>query len=93
MSNRKIFDLSKPFSSFAVIKITIIRYITFLIGILSVIARQTAKNLSQYGYEIDALNQFWVDSQAFILMAVVICVIGKIFNKGVEIQNENDLTM
>jgi hypothetical protein len=86
-------DLSKPFSSFAAKKIIQISYNTFLIGILSFIARQSAKNLSHRGYEIDRLSQFWVDSQAFILMAAVIYVIATIFKKGVEIQNENDLTV
>jgi len=66
---------------------------TFSIGILSFIARQTAKNLSSHGYEIDKLSQFWVDSQAFILMAAVIYVIATIFKKGVDLQNENDLTV
>jgi len=86
-------DLSKPFSSFVAKKITQISYYTFSIGILSFIAQQTAKNLSHHGFEIDKLSQFWVDSQAFILMAAVIYVIATIFKKGVEIQNENDLTV
>lgn len=86
-------DLSKPFSSFVAKKITQISYYTFSIGILSFIAQQTAKNLSHHGFEIDKLSQFWVDSQAFILMAAIIYVIATIFKKGVEIQNENDLTV
>jgi len=86
-------DLSKPFSSFIAKKITQISYYTFSIGILSFIAQQTAKNLSHHGFEIDKLSQFWVDSQAFILMAAIIYVIATIFKKGVEIQNENDLTV
>ena len=86
-------DLAKPFSSFAAKKIVQISYFTFSIGILSLIARQTAKSLSKHGYEIDKLSQFWVDSQAYILMAAVIYVIATIFKKGVDIQNENDLTV
>ncbi|HUW05066.1 MAG TPA: DUF2975 domain-containing protein [Williamwhitmania sp.] len=86
-------DLAKPFSSFAAKKIKQISYYTFSIGILSFIARETAKNLSHHGYEIDKLSQFWVDSQAFILMAAVIYIIATIFKKGVDIQNENDLTV
>ncbi len=86
-------DLSKPFNSFVSEQITKISYYTFSIGILSYIARQTAKNLQHHGYVIDNLNQFWADSQAFILMAAVIYVIATIFKKGVEIQNENDLTV
>jgi len=86
-------DLSKPFNSFVSEQITKISYCTFSIGMISYIARQTAKNLQHRGYAIDNLNQFWADSQAFILMAAVIYVIATIFKKGVEIQNENDLTV
>ncbi len=86
-------NLSKPFNSFVSEQITQISYYTFSIGILSYIARQTAKNLQHHGYFIDNLNGFWADSQAFILMAAVIYVIATIFKKGVEIQNENDLTV
>jgi len=86
-------DLSKPFNSFVADQITKISYFTFSIGILSNLARQIAQNLLQLGYDIDKLNQFWPDSQAFILMAAVIYVIATIFSRGVEIQNENDLTV
>ena len=86
-------DLSKPFNSFVSEQITQISYYTFSIGLLSYVARETAKNLQHRGFEIDTLNQFWADSQAFILMAAVIYVIAIIFSKGVELQNENDLTV
>ena len=86
-------DLSKPFSSFVAEQITQISYFTLSIGLLSYLAQQTAKNLLHRGFEIDKLNQFWADSQAFILMAAVIYVIATIFSKGVELQNENDLTV
>ena len=86
-------DLAKPFNSFASEKITQISYFTLTIGLLSHIARQTAKYLLHHGYEIDQLNQFWVDSEAFILMAAIVYVIATIFKKGLEIQNENDLTV
>ena len=86
-------DLAKPFSSFVSEKISQISSLTFSIGILSYIARQTSKNLLHRGYEIDQLDKFWVDSQAFILMAAVIYVIATIFKKGIELQNEQDLTV
>ena len=86
-------DLSNPFSSFVSEQITKISYCTFSIGIISYIARQVAKNIQHHGYAIENLNQFWADSQAFILMAAVIYVIATIFKKGVEIQNENELTV
>ncbi len=86
-------DLSKPFNPFVARQISRISYFTFSIGILSYIARQTVKNLQHHGYVIDNLNGFWADSQAFILMAAVVYVIATIFKKGVEIQNDNDLTV
>ncbi|MBK6264350.1 DUF2975 domain-containing protein [Marivirga sp. S37H4] len=86
-------NLSKPFNSFVSEQIIQISYYTFSIGIFSFIARQTVKNLQHHGYMIDNLNGFWADSQAFILMAAIIYVIATIFKKGVELQNENDLTV
>ena len=86
-------DLLKPFSQFVRRKILQISYYTFSIGILSYIAGETARNLSHHGYEVDKLEQFWVDSNAFILMAAVIYVIAQIFKRGIEIQSENELTV
>ena len=86
-------DLEKPFSTFVSAQISQISYFTLSIGLLSYIARQSAKNLQHRGYEIDQLNQFWVDSQAFILMAAVVYVIAFIFKKGIEIQTENEFTI
>lgn len=86
-------DLSRPFSSFVSNQITRISYYTLSIGIVSHIARQVSRSLGESGYGIDKLSQFWVDSQAFILMAAVIYLIAFIFKKGLEIQIENDLTV
>lgn len=86
-------DLSKPFNSFVSKQISQISYYTISIGLLSYLARETTKNLMHHGFVPDNLNQFWADSQAFILMGAVIYIIASIFKKGVEIQNENDLTV
>ena len=86
-------DLLNPFNSYVSRKISQISYYTLSIGLLSYIARQSSKNLQHHGFVTDNLNQFWTDSQAFILMAAVIYVIATIFKKGLEIQNENDLTV
>lgn len=86
-------DLSKPFNSFVSKQISQISYYTLSIGLLSYIARQSAENLAHRGFVTDSLNQFWADSQAFILMAAVIYVIATIFKKGIEIQSENELTI
>lgn len=86
-------DLSKPFNTFVAKQISIIGYYTLSIGLLSYIARQLTKNLMHHGIVTDNLNQFWTDSQAFILTGAVIYIIATIFKKGVDIQNENDLTV
>ncbi|MGF1555651.1 DUF2975 domain-containing protein [Paucihalobacter sp.] len=85
-------DLSKPFNNFVSKQIYKISYYTFSIGLLSFIARQLAKDLQHNGFDIDKLNHFWADSQAFILMAAVIYVIAIIFSKGVEYQEEIEET-
>jgi hypothetical protein len=86
-------DLTKPFNTFVSNQIMQISYYTLSIGLFSLIARQITKNLIKHGFTTDSLNQFWVDSQAFFLMGAVIYIIATIFKKGVEIQNENDLTV
>lgn len=86
-------DLSKPFNTFVVKQISRVSYYTLSIGLLSYIARQLTKNLMHHGFVTDNLNQFWADSQAFIIMGAIIYIIATIFKKGVEIQNENDLTV
>lgn len=86
-------NLSKPFGSFVSKQISLISYFTLSIGLLSSIAQKTAQNLTEHGYEIDQLNQFWVDSEAFILMAAIVYILAVIFKKGIEIQIENELTV
>ena len=86
-------NLSKPFNTYVAGQIKNISYYTLSIGLISYLGQQTAKSIQHYGFEIDMLNQFWADSQAYILMAAVIYVIATIFSRGVEIQNENDLTV
>ncbi len=86
-------DLSKPFSNFVANQISKISYFTLSIGLLSYIARESIRNLMHHGFVTDNLHEFWADSQAFIVMGAVIYIIATIFKKGVDIQNENDLTV
>ena len=86
-------DLKKPFNTFVARQITLLSYYTLFIGLLSFIAKQVVNNLMHHGFATNSLNQFWEDSQAFILMGAVIYIIATIFKKGVDIQNENDLTV
>lgn len=82
-------DLKKPFNDFAAKQILSISYYTLAIGLVSFVARQTP----HHGIDASSLSPFWEDSQAFILMAAVVYVIAQIFKRGVDLQNENDLTV
>lgn len=86
-------DLSKPFDAFVAKQISQISYYTLSIGLLSYIATQFVKNLNHRSFIPETLNQFWADSEAFILMGAVIYIIAQIFKRGVELQEENDLTV
>lgn len=86
-------DMSNPFNSHVSREISRLSYCTFSIGILSIIAHEVTKNWQQHDFAVEKVYQFWEDGQAFILMAAVIYLIALIFKKGVEIQNENDLTV
>lgn len=86
-------DLTNPFNSFVSRQIYQMSYFTLSIGLISYIGRQVTENLVHHDFVPNNLNQFWTDSQAFILMGAVIYIIATIFKKGVDIQTENDLTV
>ena len=86
-------DLVNPFNKLVATRISSISYFTFSIGLIGYLAAQTARGLDHRGYELGMLNKFWSDSEAFILMAAVIYVIAAIFNKGIELQTDKDLTI
>jgi len=86
-------DLLKPFNAYVAGQITQISYYTLSIGLFSYLALEVSRSLQHHGIEIDKLSEFWADSQAYILMAAVVYVIAAIISRGVEIQNENDLTV
>jgi hypothetical protein len=86
-------NLEKPFTNTVAKQISQISYYTFSIGLISYIAKETTKNLEQHDFVTSTLNNFWVDSEAFILMAAIVYVIAIIFYKGIELQQEKDLTI
>lgn len=86
-------DLLKPFNNFVSGQIYKISYYTLSIGVVSFIATQITQSLQNKGFEIDKLNQFWADSEAFILMAALIYIIATIFSKGVAYQEELEETV
>jgi hypothetical protein len=89
----KKLNLVKPFSIDIAKLIEKISYEALSIAIVSFIARQYTKNIVQSGYDIDHVNKYWSDSAAFLMMAAIVYVISQLFKKGIELQNENDLTV
>jgi hypothetical protein len=86
-------DLTKPFNNLVAKQILKISYYTLTTGIVGVIAGVITLNLLTDTVSVEKIKPFWADSQAFILMGAVIYIIATIFKKGVDIQNENDLTV
>ena len=86
-------DLDNPFSPFVADKISMISNSIFAIGITSYVTQQSVERLLGENYNIKNMNGFFVDSQAFIMMAAIIYVIAIIFKRGIELQTENDLTV
>ena len=86
-------NLVKPFNVEIAKLIEKISFEAFAIAIVSVIAHQYTKRLIQSGYELGGVGQYWDDTAAFLMMAAIIFVISQIFKKGIELQNENDLTV
>jgi hypothetical protein len=86
-------DLARPFSNYVSNQITTISYYTISIGLLSIIAQQYVDQLQHRGYVLDTLPTLWTDGNAFILMGAVMYVIATIFKRGVDLQNDTDLTV
>lgn len=86
-------DLASPFNVTVSKYILRISYFTISIGLLSLMATQYIKSLMHHGFVVESIFQFLEDGQAFILMGCVIYIIARIFKKGVDIQNEIDLTV
>jgi hypothetical protein len=86
-------NIVKPFNVEIAKLIEKISFEAFAIAIVSIIAHQYTKRLIQSGYEVSHVERYWDDTAAFLMMAAIIYVISQIFNKGIELQNENDLTV
>jgi len=83
----------KPFSIEIAKLIENISFEVFSIAIVGAVARQYTKRLMNSGYDISNAQEYWNDTGAFLIMAATIYVIAQVFKKGIELQNENDLTV
>ncbi len=86
-------DLANPFTGEIARLIERISYEAFAISVVSFIAHQYTKRLIQSGYDVSHAGKYWDDTTAFLMMAAIIFVISQIFRRGIELQNENELTV
>lgn len=89
----KMMNLVKPFSVKISEVITRITLYAFSIGIISLIAQELVKRLAVKGYNSGLAEIYFNDGGAYLMMSAILFVIALIFQKGIELQNENELTV
>lgn len=83
-------NLTHPFSSIMPNLLSKISYVAFSIGLLSYIATSYSSSLPQ---RINGFAELTNGFHEFIFFAGIIFIISLIFQKGIEIQSENELTI
>lgn len=87
-------DLDHPFNAQLADLILKISHVALGTGILGIIANGYGQWLSKNGFEsADTLRHHWNGSVEFLLLAGIIFLIAQIFQRGVEIQSEHELTI
>ena len=86
-------NLHKPFSPEISKLITKISYYILTVGIVGAIAQGVTQELAKQGYPVENAFVHWKEYPAFLMMAAVVFVIAQVFKKGLELQNESDLTV
>lgn len=89
----KKLNLVKPFSEEISALIRKISLYAFVIGLASAVAQEFSEKLILPNTDKCSAASYWTDSSAFLLMSAILFVISQIFKKGIELQNENDLTV
>lgn len=87
------FNLQQPFNEIAYRLISQISYFTLIIGILQICAQSYYKGLIKEGLIVPNLSQYFGNGGEFLFVAGIIFIIAQVFKRGLEIQQENDLTV
>ncbi len=92
--DEKNLDLSKPFNHKIKGYITLLFFITLGIGIFSNWGVSYAEWLSSQGVKLPTNEKLKLDGgSVWLFMSVTLLVISQFFKRGIEIQEENDLTV
>lgn len=86
-------NLNRPFSFEVAMSVSKFARYPFSIGLICLLVQQIEKKVFATEYNISAANGYWHDGGAYLMMSAIIFIIAMIFQKGVELQNENDLTV
>ena len=86
-------NLVQPFSMEISKLISEISYIALQIGIISIIINGAGKWLIKREVALYNVGEYLGGSGEYFLLAGIIFVVAQIFKRGIEIQNENELTI
>ncbi|TWI83893.1 Protein of unknown function (DUF2975) [Lacibacter cauensis] len=90
----KKFSLDKPFNAAVTRVVLNIAYLCLGAGFFSMWSIRQMKWFSKKGIAMPQEHLLNIDgADVWLFMAVVLIVIAQVFKKGIEIQNENDLTV
>jgi len=90
----KKINLSKPFNESIRKFLLTITYLAMGIGFFSLWGTQNVKMILGEGIQIPDLQNLRLDgADVWLFMGVILLVIAQVFKKGIEIQNENELTV
>ncbi len=91
--DRKV-DISNPFNDVGIKFIKKLAYLSIGIGLFSFWGTKLVNNLVTEGVKIPAIQYLRIDgADVWLFMGVILLVLARVFKKGIEIQNENDLTV
>ena len=86
--------MSQPFNKKVRRFIFLLSYAALLIGLFSLYGVKYTEWLTKQGIKMpDTQYMLLGGSDVWLFMAVVLFVIAQIFNRGIEIQSENELTV
>ncbi len=85
-------NLNNPFSAEVAKRIASTSYTALSIGILSIITSGYVKWLIKKPGGVESFS-YGNGASEFLLMAAILFVISQVFNRGIEIQSENELTV
>lgn len=86
-------DLNKPFSVQTNKQIFNISYLSLLFAAASHISYKTARHYDKRDYVLEPLYPFFDSASEYLLFGGIVYIIAYIFKKGLDLQNDIDLTV